>query len=469
MQTLPIFLDLSQGIIIVVGGASAARAKLEILRARGASIRWYPVTLGREDAAALISGPHDGDFTIVDGEPAASDLAGVVAVIAAAGADIDQRIAQRARHVGIPVNVVDRPELSSFIFPAIVDRGDVVIAISTGGAAPVLARRLRERIEALLPARLGELANFLGRQRARLRNSRLRADRRFWEGIIDGPVAQRVLDGGTGEAEQLFDAQRTGGGEKQIGSVALVGAGPGDPDLLTLKALRALQDADVIFYDALVTPEILSLARRDARKEFVGKRNGQPGEDQDEINRQLVAAARGGARVVRLKGGDPFVFGRGGEELEALRDAGIPVSIVPGITAALGCAAEAELPLTFRNEATKLVVLTGHLAKTISAIEWSGLADPTTTVVIYMGITSSATIREGLIAAGRPPTTPVAVLARGTRVDSFAIAGPLDHLASLAAQAGDGPALIIVGDVVARSKPWRAFLESEIRTLAEAA
>jgi uroporphyrin-III C-methyltransferase / precorrin-2 dehydrogenase / sirohydrochlorin ferrochelatase len=268
----------------------------------------------------------------------------------------------------------------------------------------------------------------------------------------------------------LFDAQQTGSaGNKQIGSVALVGAGPGDPDLLTLKALHALQNADIIFYDALVSPEILSRARRDATKMSVGKRNGQPGEDQDEINRLLIEAARGGARVVRLKGGDPFVFGRGGEEMAVLQVAGIPVSVIPGITAVLGCAAEAELPLTFRGEATRIVVLTAHLARKDAAIDWSGLTDPTTTVVIYMGLTSAAAIRDGLIAAGRSPETPAVVFARGTRVDSLAVAGPLEDLAALGAQAGDGPALIVIGEAVARSRPWRAIAESLAQMVAEAA
>ncbi len=469
MQSLPIYLDLGRGKIIVAGVTSAARAKLEILRARGAAISWYPVTLGREAAAACFPASPDGNFEIVEGEPAVSDLTAAIAVIAAAGEQIDQRIAQRARRLGIPVNVVDRPELSSFIFPAIVDRGDVVIAIGAGGAAPVLARRLRERIEALLPSRLGELARFLGRQRARLRVSRLPADRRFWEEIIDGPVAQHVIAGRTREAELLFDARRADHAGKQSGSVVLVGAGPGDPDLLTLKAFHALQDADIVFYDALVSAEILSRARRDATKVPVGKRNGQPSEDQDEINRRLIAAARGGARVVRLKGGDPFVFGRGGEELAALQAAGIPVTVVPGITAALGCCAEAELPLTFRHEATRLVVLAGHLANKDSAIDWSASADPATTVVIYMGLTSAAAIRDGLIAAGRSAATPAAVLARGTCADSFAVAGPLENLESLAEEAGDGPALIVVGEVVARSRPWRAFVESAAQMIAEAA
>lgn len=469
MRSLPVFLDLGKGRVVVVGATPAARAKLEILRTRRASISWFPLTAAREDVQDQLSDLYPHIVEIVDGEPSEADLAGAIAVIAASGGETDARVARRARGLGVPFNVVDHPELSSFVFPAIVERGDVVVAVSTGGAAPVLARRLRERIEALLPARLGELARFLGRQRARLRGNILRSDRRFWEEIIDGPVARHVLAGRVQEAERLFHARQAKSASKQIGSVALVGAGPGDPDLLTLKALHALQDADIVFYDALVSPEILSRARRDAAKISVGKRNGRPSEDQAEINRRLIEAARSGARVVRLKGGDPFVFGRGGEELAELQAAGIPVSVVPGITAALGCAAEAELPLTYRDEATRLVVLTGHLARKDTAIDWSGLADPSTTVVIYMGITSAAAIRDGLIAAGRSAATPVAVLARGTCPDSLAVAGTLENLASLAARAGDGPALLVIGEVVARSRPWRAFVESAAQMIAEAA
>jgi uroporphyrin-III C-methyltransferase/precorrin-2 dehydrogenase/sirohydrochlorin ferrochelatase len=281
--------------------------------------------------------------------------------------------------------------------------------------------------------------------------------RRFWERVVDGPIAGAVYAGRPHEAEaaliDTIDARH-----EDKGTVFLVGAGPGDPDLLTLRALHALQGADVVFYDELVTPAILDRARRDAERVFVGKRRGQPGIGQDEINRRLVAAARAGKHVVRLKSGDPFVFGRGGEELEYLRDAGVPAIVVPGITAALGCAAEIGLPLTFRNEATRLSFVTAHRADEAAAIDWSGLADAQTTVVVYMGLASAAAVRDGLIAAGRDPATPSAVLARGTRPDAQAAVGRLDELSALAAAAGEGPALLVIGEVVARSTPWRAEL-----------
>jgi uroporphyrin-III C-methyltransferase/precorrin-2 dehydrogenase/sirohydrochlorin ferrochelatase len=386
-----------------------------------------------------------------------------VAVIAAAGDPLDREVSAWARARRIPVNVVDRPELSTFIMPAIVDRGEVVVAVGTGGAAPVLARRIREKIEAILPARIGELAALLGRWRPRVagRFQEFSDKRKFWERAVDGPIADAALAGRTADAESLMiDALARGDTGARRGSVAIVGAGPGDPDLLTLKALRAISDADVVFYDDLVTEGVLDRVRRDAERVFVGKRRGAPGVGQDAINRLVVEAARAGKRVVRLKGGDPFVFGRGGEELEVLRAEGIPVSIVPGISAVLGCAAEAELPLTLRNTATRLAVLTAHRAGE-GDVDWSGLADPATTVVVYMGLAAATSVRDGLIAAGRNPATPAAVLSRGTWEDSKTVVGRLDALPALAAQAGQGPALIVVGEAVRHSAPWRAVEAAE--------
>ena len=240
------------------------------------------------------------------------------------------------------------------------------------------------------------------------------------------------------------------------GIVHLVGAGPGDADLLTLRALQTLQAADVIFYDELIGPDILDRARRDAKQVFVGKRKGQPGIGQDAINRLLVEAAQAGQNVVRLKGGDPFIFGRGGEELEFLQQAGIAVTIVPGITAALGCAAEAGLPLTFRKEATRLTFVTANVAEGAESIDWTSLADPQSTLVVYMGLSSAAVVQKGLIGAGRDRATPVAVLARGTQPNSTAATGRLDELRDLAASVGEGPALLVVGEAVAHSSVWKA-------------
>lgn len=467
MRFLPVFLDLGSGTVVLVGSAEPALNKLRLLQAAGAQVAWYPASSDLE-AAHAIAASAKGRVRVATGDPLSDDWSDVAAVVSSAGRALDDDIAGRARRERIPVNVVDRPELSTFIVPAIVDRGDVVVAIGTGGAAPVLARRLRERIEALLPERIGTLATLLGRHRARLTAAfkDVSVRRRFLERVIDGPIGSAVLAGQPDAEQQLLAAIEGGSADAAPATVFLVGAGPGDPDLLTLRALHALQDADVVFYDELVTPGVLDRARRDAERVFVGKRRGQPGIGQDAINRLLVEAAQPGKRVVRLKGGDPFVFGRGGEELEHLREAGIPVVIVPGITAALGCAAEAGLPLTFRNEASRLAFVTAHRADEATAIDWSALADPQTTLVVYMGLASAAAVRDGLIAAGRASDTPAAVLARGSRPDSRAEVGPLADLAALAATAGAGPAILVIGDVVARSTPWRT---AELEALARLA
>jgi uroporphyrin-III C-methyltransferase / precorrin-2 dehydrogenase / sirohydrochlorin ferrochelatase len=460
MRFLPVFLDTSSGLVIVVGSGEPARGKLRLLRAAGAHVRWFSRDVDVAEEMLTLSGP--GRLEISFGDPLKADLADAVAIVSAAGDALDAQIAARARRHRIPVNVVDRPELSTFIFPAIVDRGEVVVAIGTGGASPILARRLRELIEALLPTRIGELAQLIGRHRRRFAAvPRALSPRRFWENIIAGPIAEAVLAGRSDKAEARLVAAIDGDGarESRAGkaeTVFLVGAGPGDPDLLTLRALHALADADVVFYDELVTAAVLDRARRGAEQLFVGKRRGEAGIGQAEINRRLVAAARAGRRVVRLKGGDPFIFGRGGEELEYLRAAGVPVIVVPGVTAALGCAAEAGLPLTLRNEAGKLAFITAQRAEEAAAIDWSSLTDRQMTLVVYMGLASAAAVRDGLIAAGRDGETPAAVLARGTRPDSQAAVGRLDELAALAAEVGEGPAILVIGEVVARSTPWRA-------------
>jgi uroporphyrin-III C-methyltransferase/precorrin-2 dehydrogenase/sirohydrochlorin ferrochelatase len=286
--------------------------------------------------------------------------------------------------------------------------------------------------------------------------------RRFWERVVDGPIGALVLDGRSAEADaalknisdpSAFAGARASGHAE--GRVTLVGAGPGDPDLLTIKALRALQDADVVFYDELVSPEILDRARRDASRVPVGRRVGKPGIGQRAINRLLIEAARSGQRAVRLKGGDPFVFGRGGEEVEALREAGIAYSIVPGISAGLGAAAQFEVPLTFRHQALRITFLTAHKATDTQNVDWSTLTDEKMTVVVYMGMTAAPSVRAGLLAAGRSPQTPVGVFARVTRPDARAVVGTLDELPALISQVDGGPAILVIGDVVAHSAPWR--------------
>jgi uroporphyrin-III C-methyltransferase/precorrin-2 dehydrogenase/sirohydrochlorin ferrochelatase len=457
MRFLPLFFDLTAGPVLLVGAGAQALAKLRILQAAGAKVRWY---VGSQEEAEIADAPSIRSRI---GLPSEKDFLGAIALVVSVDRDTDEALAKRARAMNLPVNVVDRPDLSTFIFPAIVDRGDVVVAVTTSGTSPVLARRLRERIEEILPERIGAFASFLGRYRERLNALRDRgfSTRAFWEKVIDGPIAALFLSGREAKAEAalIIEIERAGRDEQAQGHVQIVGAGPGDPDLLTLKALHALQSSDLVLYDDLVSSAILGRVRRDAEQVFVGKRKGAPGIGQDEINRRMIVAAKAGKHVVRLKGGDPFIFGRGGEELAALEAQGIAVSVVPGITAALGCAAEAGLPLTMRKEATRLSIVTANTAEGADRIDWSGLADRDTTIAVYMGLTAAPAVKNGLIGAGRDPRTPVAVLARGTRPDSRSVTGTLTQLPALAAQAGEGPALIVIGDVVAHSRAWKDALE----------
>lgn len=457
MRFLPVFLDLTEGVVGLVGSGPAALNKLRLLRAAGAHVRWFP-----GDAGAVEQGQPNaaeaGAVEICPADPAPADFAEFLAVVVATGDARDDAIAAQARRQRVPVNVVDRPELSTFIFPAIVDRGDVVVAISTGGASPVLARRLRERIEALLPARIGDLAALMGRFRARAAKTRDggRALRLFWERVVDGPIAAAALGGRWRDAETALARAADAPDQAADGTVFIVGAGPGAADLLTLRALQALQGADVVFYDELIGADILDRARRDAERVFVGKRRGRPGIGQDAINQRLAAAARQGLNVVRLKGGDPFIFGRGGEELDYLRAAGVAVIVVPGISAALGCAAEAALPLSFRHEATEVAFVSAQHADAASATNWSKFTDPKMTLVVYMGLGHAVQVRDGLIAAGRDAATPTAVLARGTRADAACVVGRLGDIAALVARAGEGPALLVIGQTVTHSDAWRA-------------
>ena len=459
MRFLPVFLDLQAGPIVLVGQGELAQAKLRLLLSAGARVRWY-ATDGQHDVSGF-DAEAASRVEKAQGDPLTANLSNVIAVLSAGAGDVGHAMAARAKASGIPVNVMDEVSHSTFIFPAVVDRGNVVVAIGTSGNAPVLARRVRESIEKVLPARIGELANLIGawRERVKAKLPSMSERRKFWERVIDGSIGASVLAGRSDEAARALEnvsdhsafASATGGG-----FVTLVGAGPGDPDLLTIKALRALQDADVVFYDDLVSPEILDRARRDAARVSVGRRIGKPGIGQDAINNLLIEAARNGKRAVRLKGGDPFVFGRGGEEVAALREAGVAYSIVPGITAGIGAAAEFEVPLTFRKQALRITFLTAHKTEDAGQVDWSTLTDTKMTVVVYMGLCAASAIRDGLLAAGRSPQTPVGLFARVTRPDAKAVVGILSDLPSLAGQVENGPAILVIGDVVAHSLPWTA-------------
>ena len=465
MRFLPVFLDLKAGPVVLIGAGELLRAKLRVLSAAGARVRVHAID-GNHDLS--LSSESMAQIEIASGDPLTADLSGVIAIVCAGAGDVGVAVSVRAKALGLPVNVMDDLEHSSFIFPAIVDRGDFVVAVGTGGTSPVVARRVREKIEALLPARIGELAEFIGSFRKSIngRIAEFPLRRRFWERVIDGPIGASVLAGRKGEAaaalEAIGDPSAFARADKPEGSVALVGAGPGDPDLLTIKALRALQDADIVFHDELVSPEILDRIRRDTARVAVGRRVGKPGIGQDAINKRMIEAAQAGQRVVRLKGGDPFVFGRGGEEVEALRAAGVTYSVIPGITAGLGGAADFEVPLTYRHEATRITFLTAHKARDAEAVDWSTLTDTKMTIVVYMGTSAAPAVRAGLLAAGRSPQTPVGVFARVTRSDAQGAIGTLGDLSELARRANGGPAILIIGEVVRHTGSLRRATPHQI-------
>jgi uroporphyrin-III C-methyltransferase/precorrin-2 dehydrogenase/sirohydrochlorin ferrochelatase len=383
------------------------------------------------------------------------DLLGMSLVIVASEDEaLQARVSHAAQQRGVPVNVVDRPTLSSFIMPSIVDRAPITIAISTGGSAPALARRLRAEIERAMPAAIGRMARFaeIFRDQVRRTLDQPRARRRFWDRVFEGRIGEMALAGdeigARRELIRLLDSARHEP-PPAFGMVHLVGAGPGDPDLLTMKAHRLLQRADTVVYDRLVAPEILAMARRDAERIHVGKRPGHHSMAQAEINECLVSLARAGKSVVRLKGGDPFVFGRGGEEVEALTQAGIAVEVVPGVTAALGCAASAGIPLTHRDHAQACIFVTGHLKDGEVALDWPTLARPRQTVVIYMGAETLPLIASRLIEHGLPAATPVALIENGTTSRERRVVGTLATIELQALRARlAGPTLCMVGEVV---------------------
>ena len=446
MDYFPIFLRLANEPVLVVGGGAVAERKVDLLLRTSAQVR----VIAPELVPGLAERAAAGEITHVAAEFSPEHLDGVRLVIAATDKRaINAWVARQAERRNIPVNVVDDRELSSFIVPAIVDRSPVVVAVGSSGDAPVLTRRLRERLETFLPQRLGALAKLAGKLRptikARIESPARR--RKFWENFFDGTLAADVLAGRRVDVEEIESTLRTG--EQDPGEVVLVGAGPGDPGLLTLRALRALQNADVILYDRLVSAEILDLARRDAERINVGKTAGDAQVSQDEINTLLVQLAQQGKRVCRLKGGDPFIFGRGGEELEALAAAGVRFEVVPGVTAAAGCAAYAGIPLTHRDHAQSLVFVTGHTKDEAGdTVDWDHLARPAQTVVFYMGLGHLERIVSRLRAHGAPESRAAAIVEQGTRAEQRVVTGTLADLAQKARQSGiQSPALLIVGEV----------------------
>ena len=445
MDYLPLFADLKSRPVLVVGGGDIAARKIELLRRAGSRVLVVARDLGHELQALL----EIDAIEWIAHRFEAAQLDGVFLVIAATddnalNAEVFE--AANARHK--LVNVVDDQPKCSFIFPSIVDRSPLVVAISSSGTAPVLARLLREKIEALLPANLGQMADVAGqwRDKVKQRYRKMSERRRFWERAFNGLFASQMAAGNVNEARRTLDRELENSNDNQ-GEITLVGAGPGDSGLLTLRGLQVMQLADVVLYDHLVSEEVLELVRRDADRICVGKRAGAHSVSQEETNALLVELAQQGKRVVRLKGGDPFIFGRGGEELQAAQAAGIPFQVVPGITAAAGATAYAGIPLTHRDYAQSALFITGHCRTDSAGIDWPSLARTRQTLAIYMGTVKAAEIAAGLIEHGRAPSTPVAVIGRGTRQDQEVLIGTLEQLEVLAA-AAPTPALLVIGEVV---------------------
>ena len=456
MDYLPVFLDLRGKRVLLVGGGPVAARKAALLQAAGARLRIVAPELCAELQAL---GSH-ADLEYLPERFTPATLSDCVLVVAATdSAATNQEVAAAARSMRIWVNVVDDATAGDCLMPSIIDRSPVIVAIGTGGATPTLARRVRERIEALLPERLGALARAAGERRERVRAAlpAMAARQHFWDDFFDSALAQQILAAPLDVAaiDAGFDAQLAAAGNAAIGAssqarmgiVWLIGAGPGDPDLLTLRAQQLLQQCDVVMYDRLVPEAVLARVRRDAERVFVGKQPGSHRTTQLRIHELLIEHARRGRRVARLKGGDPMVFARGGEELAALAQAGVPVIVVPGVTAALGAASSARIPLTHRGASQSVCFVTA-MGEAAAALDWRALAAPLQTVVFYMGASQLPQIVARLIEHGAPPDRPAAIVEQATLPGQRVIAGTLRDIAARASKAVVGaPALLVVGDV----------------------
>lgn len=441
------FLDLRGKPGVVVGGGPVAALKVEALLRSGVRVTVIaPHVCERLSELALV-----GALRLEKRRFSPGDLVGAeIAIAATDDPAVNESVSAAARSLRLPVNVADNASLSSFIMPAVVDRAPVQIAISTAGTSPVLARKLRTAIEIAVPFAFGRLAALIGRFRgaSKERYPDPEERRRFWEEVVDGPIADMVLSGNERGAVGAIETKLRQGGRSE-GFVSLVGAGPGDPELLTLRALRVMQAASVVLYDHLVSPRLVDLTRRDAERIYVGKEQDRHALPQAEINALMVRFAREGKRVVRLKGGDPFIFGRGGEEIEALLEHRVAFEVVPGITAAAGAASYAGIPLTHRDYAQSCVFVTGHLKNGSAQLDWQALVRPNQTLAVYMGVGALAQICRGLVEHGMPGSTPAAVVEKATLPEQRVVEGTLLSLPEIAqAQRVAPPALLIVGEVV---------------------
>jgi uroporphyrin-III C-methyltransferase/precorrin-2 dehydrogenase/sirohydrochlorin ferrochelatase len=459
MDNLPVFLRLEGRSALVVGDGPVALRKTGLLLKVGANV----TVVAERPVPGLLALAHGGTIDLQERAFQAADLQDrSVVFVATDDDDLAVEVSEACQDRALPVNAADRLELCSFIMPSIVDRSPIVAAVSSGGVSPVMARLIRARLETLIPASFGRLAALAGEHRDAVK-SRFEDQgqrRAFWERVLQGPIAELVYAGKEDQAraalaQALIDPAPTVAG---AGEVYLVGAGPGDPDLLTFRALRLMQQADVVVHDRLVAPAILDLARRDAERIYAGKERDDHALPQEDINQLLVRLAREGKRVLRLKGGDPFIFGRGGEEIETLAEEGIAFQVVPGITAASGCAAYAGIPLTHREHAQSCVFVTGHLRDGRVNLDWQALVQPNQTIVIYMGLLGLADICGGLIDHGLDPATPAALVEKGTTAAQVVHTGTVGSLPARVAERNvRAPTLIIVGRVVTLREKLRWF------------
>ncbi len=450
MDFLPVFLNLKHRECVVIGGGEVAFRKISLLLDAGAVVTVYSPVLGE----TLRRWVDEGKITHFSQEFSPEMLEKCALVIAATDdTAVNRRVSDSAKTLGIPVNVVDQPDLCTFIMPSIIDRSPVTIAVSTGGRSPVLTRLIRARLETLIPAGYGSLAKLVAAFRDKVKRKFKHSPRRrqFWEEVLQGRIAELAYSGQDKAAEKALQERldAADGNKPPVGEVYLVGGGPGDPDLLTFRALRLMQTADVVVYDRLVSPAVLELVRREAERIYAGKERDHHALPQEDINHLLVRLAKAGKRVVRLKGGDPFIFGRGGEEIDTLAAEGIPFQVVPGITAAAGCASYAGIPLTHRDYAQSVVFVTGHLQDGTVNLNWKALVQPDQTIVFYMGLHGIETICRELIRHGMRPTTLAALVQQGTTRNQRVLTGNLETLPGIVTKAKvKAPTLIIVGDVV---------------------
>jgi len=455
MQQFPLFLDLDRRPVLVVGGGKVAARKVRNLTTTGAHIKVVAPTLGDSLQTLVEAGRIVHDARRYNSGEAADYW---LSIAATDNTQTNAEVAHDALAANALVNVTDAPHLGNVTFASVVNRNPLQIAISSGGHSPILSRLIRARIAAFIPPSYGQLAEFAGeyREQIKARFQSLIARRNFWESVLTGPISQRILAGDVDTARQELEAQLSSQNENLTyslttskGEVYLVGAGPGDPDLLTFRALRLMHQADVVLHDRLVSDEILALCPDTAEYIYVGKRRAQHTMQQITINETLVKHAKAGKRVLRLKGGDPFIFGRGGEEIETLAEAGVRFEVVPGITAASGCASYAGIPLTHRDHAQACLFVTGHLKAGELELNWTHLVQPNQTVVCYMGLTALPQLCSKLLLHGLPATTPAAIIERGTTNRQRVITGTVSNLPQLVTeQSVRAPTLIIIGSVV---------------------